>query len=87
MISQIKPKVLKPEPTHTPQCCVPVDPPSHAQMWRRDRYVKLRPDFDPNRCQRESVVLIDGDHYCRLHAGGVALEKWLKGELIATGAQ
>jgi hypothetical protein len=80
-ISAIKPKVIKPEPRHTPQCCVPVDPPTHAEMWRRERYTRTRPSFDPDRCQRESVIDIDGNHYCRLHAGGIALERWLKGEL------
>lgn len=82
MIGEIKPKVIKPEPLHTPQCTMPVDPPTHATMWRRDRYKRLRPSFDPDRCQRESTIEIDGKPYCRLHAGGLALERWLRGELL-----
>lgn len=82
MITQIKPKVIKYEPLHTPQCSADVDPPTHANMWRRDRYKKLRPTFDPDKCQRESTIEIDGKPYCRLHAGGLALDKWLNGKLV-----
>lgn len=82
MIAEIKPKVIKPDPAHTPQCCMPVEPPTHANMWRRDRYKRLRPTFDPDKCQRESTIEIDGQPYCRLHAGGVALDRWLSGRLI-----
>jgi len=32
--------------------------------------------------QRTSDFTIAGKPYCRLHASGVALEKWLKGELV-----
>lgn len=79
----LKPHVIKPKRVETPQCCVPVDPPTHAQHWRRDRYKKLRPHFDPDQCQRESTMMIDGKPYCRIHAGQLALEKWMTGELVA----
>jgi hypothetical protein len=81
-IGEIKIKVIRPEPVHTPQCCMKVDPPTHANMWRRDRYKTLRPTFDPDLCQRESTVRIDGKPYCRIHAGGIALDRWIKGKLI-----
>lgn len=82
MIGTVKPQVIKPARVVTPQCCVEVDPPTHAQMWRRDRYKKLRPQFDPDRCQHESTVEIDGKHYCTAHAGRIALDRWLKGDLV-----
>lgn len=81
VITTLKPLAIKPPKVKTPQCCVEVDPPSHATMWRRDRYKRLRPTFNADRCQRESVFEIDGKPYCRLHASGIALERWLNGEL------
>lgn len=80
-VGVLKAKIIKPERVVTPQCCAEVEPPTHANMWRRDRYLKLRPTFDPDRCQRESTVEIDGKPYCRLHAGGIALDRWLSGNL------
>lgn len=82
MIKTLKPMLIKPAPVTTPQCCVPVAPPTRATMWRRERYKTLRPSFDPDRCQRESVVSVNGKHYCRIHAGVIALELWLSGDLI-----
>lgn len=75
-------KQRTPSNPQTPQCCVPVEPPTHNEMWRRDRYKRLRPAFDPDRCQRESALEIDGKPYCRLHAGQEALSRWMKGELV-----
>lgn len=80
-ISTLKPIQIRPQRITTPQCCVPVDPPTHDQAWRRERHKRNRPQFDPDRCQRESTLAISGQHYCRLHAGQFALEKWLLGEL------
>ncbi|MER9176202.1 hypothetical protein NKH72_21740 [Mesorhizobium sp. M0955] len=81
-VSVLKPKIIKPERVVTPQCCAEVEPPTHATMWRRDRYKKLRPQFDPDRCQRESTLDIEGKPYCRIHAGQLALDRWLSGELV-----
>jgi hypothetical protein len=81
MIGQLKPKIIKPKPRHTPQRQAVVDPPTHATMRRHDRYKRLRPTFDPDRCQRESTVEIDGKPYWRIQAGSMALERWLRGEL------
>lgn len=44
--------------------------------WRRRRW----PDR-PHQCRRMSAIVIDERSYCRVHAGGVALEKWLAGTL------
>jgi len=81
MINRIKPKVVKFQPTRTTQCCVNVDPPVHDDMWRRDAYKKLHPSFDPDKCQRESTVVIDGKPYCRIHADAEALSRRLNGKL------
>jgi len=74
-------RIKAPKPVATPQCSAPVDPPSHAPAWRRERYMRLRPSYDPDCCQRDSSVVIDGKTYCRLHAGGIALDRWLRGEI------
>ena len=68
-----------PPPPPTPQCCVHIAPPTHNKTWRQKRYGDKG---DHTRCQRESVVAINGKHYCRMHGGFIALDKWLKGELI-----
>lgn len=80
----LKPRVIKPARVITPQCCAPVEPPTHATMWRRDRYKKLRPEFNPDLCQRESSLSIHDKPYCRIHAGGLALDMWLTGQLVET---
>jgi hypothetical protein len=80
-IGTVKPQIIKPARVVTPQCCVTVEPPTHATMWRRDRYKRLRPHFNPDHCQHESTVEIDCDHYCTAHAGKIALDRWLSGKL------
>jgi hypothetical protein len=87
MIASVKPQVIKPARVVTPQCCVEVDPPTHCTSYRLDRYKRLRPHFDPHRCQHESTVEIDGKHYCTAHAGKIALERWLSGSLVEKGKQ
>lgn len=84
MLTVLKPQRVIPKPVETPQCCVEVGPPSHATMWRLERYAKLRPHFNANLCQRESVFQHDGKCYCRIHAGQLALELWLNGRLKET---
>lgn len=81
----LKPQVVRPAVVHTPQCCVEIRETEWLSRsdWRRERYSKLRPHFDPALCQHESVFLLDGKHYCKSHAGIYALEKWMKGELVA----
>lgn len=81
-IQAIKPQVIKSERVVTPQCCVKVDDPTHNKTWRSQRYSKLRPDFDPAYCQRESSFMIDGKTYCRPHAGQITLNMWCEGELV-----
>lgn len=72
---------IKPERIITPQCSTVIPANSHFEAWRKDRYKKLRPDMDPERCQRESTVKIDGKPYCSNHAGKIALKLWLSGKL------
>lgn len=83
-ISRIKPILVKHPRVETPQCCAQVHESDNNRyrQWRLERYQKLRPSFDPLKCQRESVVMIDGKAYCRTHAGALALKKWLNGELV-----
>jgi hypothetical protein len=81
VIKPVKPIRIKPVHVPTPQCCVEVKWPDND--WRRERYKKLRPTFDPDHCQHESSFDIDGNLYCKLHAGQVALDKWVRGLLVA----
>lgn len=80
MIRALKAAPVKPARVVTPQCCTEVATPMHNTHWRRDRYE--RTGNDPNRCQRESVVEINGKHYCRLHGGALALALWLNCKLV-----
>ena len=41
--------------------------------WRAKRYSTLRPNWDPERCQRQVAFRIDGKCLCRIHAGKEAL--------------
>lgn len=82
MIETLKPVVIKPARIVTPQCSAVIPADSRFEQWRKGRYSRLRPHMNAECCQRESIVQIDGKPYCRLHAGGMALEKWLSGELV-----
>ena len=79
---ELKVRIIKPERIVTPQCSVIVPPPSHSEIWRRERYKKLRPNFDPDKCQLESSYEIKGKCYCTRHASIIALEMWITGELV-----
>lgn len=80
-MKRLKPTIIRPKQQATPQCCVEVEPPTKATMWRRERYVRLRPDYNPDLCQKPSTIEIDGKCYCMAHAGKIALEKWIVGDL------
>jgi len=86
-LTTLKLFVIKPERVVTPQCITVIPADTRFEEWRKGRYQKLRSHLDASRCQRESVVTIDGKPYCRLHAGGVALDKWLAGELVERGGK
>jgi len=74
--------VIRPEPVSTPQCSMVVYTAGHDAAWRERWYGQRRPGADPKRCQHDSNVTIDGKPYCRRHAGALALERWLKGDLV-----
>lgn len=77
----LKPRIQQHPRVETPQCSATVPPPTHSEQWRLGRYKELRPHYDPTKCQRESTLSIDKKPYCRIHAGQIALEKWMKGEI------
>lgn len=58
------------------RCEAIVAPPTHDDQYRRRRW----PD-KPEQCRRMSALVIDDRCYCRLHAGTIALERWLSGRL------
>lgn len=70
---------LRPARTDPPliRCEAIVEPPTHDDQYRRRRF----PD-KPDQCRRMSAIVIDDRCYCRLHAGGIALERWLLGKLV-----
>lgn len=82
---RLKPVVVRPVVVHTPQCEAVIKKTEwlSREEWRKKRYSKIRPHFDPLKCQHESVFKLDGKHFCKSHAGIYALEKWMKGELVA----
>lgn len=80
--TMLKPKIIKPARVVTPQCCIEIDPPLHAPEWRKNRYSKLRPSYDPTLCQHPSVLEYQGKHYCGRHAGVLALDLWVSGKLV-----
>ena len=77
---QIKPKAIKPKIEKSPQCCVVVEQ-SPSTEWRIERYRRTRPQYNPLCCQQPSTYEIDGKPYCTSHAGKIALEKWIVGDL------
>lgn len=81
----LKPQVLRPVYTPTPQCegDVHINPYLRETKWREERYKKLRPHFDPMKCQHESVYKLDGKCLCKKHAGMYCLEKWENGGLTS----
>lgn len=80
-IKKLKVVSTPPKRLVTPQCSTVIPANSHFEAWRKERYKKLRPDMDPERCQRESTVQISGKPYCSNHAGKIALKLWLDGKL------
>jgi hypothetical protein len=67
------------------QCCVSVDTTIYNKWYqgkRAEKTAQINQEWDPSRCIRAAVVEIDGQHYCRLHAGSEALDRWLDGRLV-----
>ena len=66
----------------TPRCEADVsDFSEHERRWREKRY-PASAETRPFQCSRDSVVRIQGKHYCRLHGGHKALDMVLSGELV-----
>lgn len=76
-------KILKPKIVNqgysTPQC--------EAPIGERDGYNRLnkswqKEGFVPTQCNKASTIEINGHHYCRQHAGQIALDWWANGKLV-----
>lgn len=70
-------KFMRPDPEDyhpLPQCEHSVIITRHEAVtgWRRKRYGERGTVV--NKCQRSASVEIDGKHYCRPHAGQIALK-------------
>lgn len=52
------------------------DPRQRARMV--ERYKRLRPHYDPDKCQRCATVTVNGKPMCKIHAGRIALREMLK---------
>lgn len=82
MATKLKPFPADPLPPspRTPRCEANVSKWStHEEEWRTQRYGK---SDRPLQCSRESVVEIEGKHYCRIHGGYRALDMLLEGKLV-----
>ena len=84
MIKALRPTVIKLEPVVTPLCDAVVSDQegTHGYNWRVNNYGKRDPDRDPLLCRHHSVVRVGKKHYCRRHASALALQMWLRGELV-----
>lgn len=75
----LKLRKLKRDPTPrkaSQQCeAYPNDLDDHRlTQWRLERYQRLRPEFDPYRCQHEAKFSLHGKKLCRPHAGQYLLD-------------
>jgi hypothetical protein len=71
-MKRIKP--LIPERVVTPQCSVPFDPARFQEHYLKRRQARGKSSgYVVERCTRPSSYVIDGKHYCTMHAGQVAL--------------
>lgn len=69
------------DPTPHVQCCVvPVEQPGapiprHNRLWQAERERRL--GYKREQCQRRARYEINGQPYCPLHAGQIALREML----------
>lgn len=79
-------KVLKPrlpKTPLTPQCSVVIEETHNPPIPRDIRRKRVASyGMDVGCCARRSSHVIDGKHYCRLHAGQEALRRWEAGDLV-----
>lgn len=61
-----------------PQCTAVTNTDIRQQTRMRERYMRLRPEYDPELCQRQASVTVDGKPMCKIHAGRIALAKMLR---------
>lgn len=81
-IKQLKrfPQDPQPKPETPPCDAMVADTTEHGRAWRR-----MKNEGTPRgelQCCRDAVVELDGKHYCRIHAGFVALDMYLNGRLV-----
>lgn len=80
MVKQLKPfppKAPAPPPPSGPRCVATVQTYSeHERRWRLQRYGE-----ETFQCTREAVVEVQGKCYCRLHAGHLVLDMYIRGDL------
>lgn len=69
------------DPPKTPPCeSMVADTTEHGRAWRR-RKNEGTPRGDLQ-CCRDAVVELDGKNLCRIRAGFVALDMYMKGRLV-----
>lgn len=64
------------------QCQHPTNDTGRLIAWRKGRYLRLRPTFDPLKCQHECQFEIQGLRVCRPHAGKMLLNLAARGKLV-----
>ena len=77
---RLQPKMDK---IYNPQCCIKTDGYENSYQHHKDAIDERSKErgWDVHQCQNYSVYMIDGDHYCTIHAGKVALRKLMWEEL------
>ena len=71
------------DPPKTPPCeSMVADTTEHGRAWRKLRYKEQGVDRGELQCCRDAVVELDGKNLCRIHAGFVALDMYMKGRLV-----
>lgn len=71
-------KEIRPRTLARIQCSEIVNP-VHVGLWRKSRTENQ--SWNIHQCQRPASVEVNGTPLCRMHAGALVLEMWLKGKL------
>ena len=70
------------EVTSDDQCQAPTKDTGRLAKRIQERYLRLRPTFDPLKCQHEAIFEIQGVKMCRPHAGATLLKMAVGGKIV-----
>jgi len=64
------------------QCERKIPETPHNPNWRKEHYLKRRPEWDHKKCQHGAVFCIGGEFLCKTHAGQKAIKLIESGDYI-----